>query len=1086
MVMIRNILIFTFLWKTLFLTAQSTLTHFDYLTISEGLPHNTVFCSLQDKNGFMWFGTQDGLARYDGYECRIFKQNDSDASGFKGKSIHSLLEDKKGNLWVGTQTHGINFRDVKTGEFKNLGNEVAFKSISKNWINSIMEDEKGLIWIGSAGAGILVYDPQTNKSILYNSNNSHLHDNFIVKILQDENGRVWIATNGLGIYYFDEKTQDFISIHSISNEQLAMSYEPPKIREGSKLKAQGSRLNDDTDFESFRKTLYSDKKGHLWIGTEGSGLYKIDLSTLSITRFTIQNGLSSNNIMGIAENASGELLLATDGGGLNILNLKTNHFSNIMYDQTKDLINTNALLNILIDVDDNIWLGTYNGGVNIYKAHKTWFETLTRTGLKTGELTHRSVLSICKTSTGDIFVGTDGGGLNQYNKRNKTFTFIPNNPIGFGNVVKTIFEDRQKRLWLGYFNDGLSRFYPQTKKFEYYKRSAYMPLGLSGNNVWSIEESANGKLEIGILGGGVSFVNSESTVLSHQLSYVSSQSLKEGSHEKADSSKLIADVLSSNDVIHLFEDKNQQLWIGTATQGLNLLDSSKKHITQFLHQNNNIQSISADDIRCIFQDSKGRLWIGTESGGLNLWLGNGKFQHFTTQNGLISNAVMAILEDKDGFLWISTFNGLSRLQFSYPPSAIGNQSLKLGTNEKADSRKLIADSPKLLFILNFDFHRNAHAINNQFNQGSALADEDGTLYFGGINGFTIVEPHSIPAFDKKPRIAFTDFKIFNTSISPLQFINGHKILNSAIEQTSEISIPYKENVFSLEFSALDFTDPYKNKFQNQLVGFDPQWISSPRGQRSVTYTNLDPGTYWFKVKGSNSYGTWSDEKAIKIIITPPFWKTWLFKLFILAIIVITSWLGLKIILKRREMALKQKILESESSLLAVTNEKLSSDQIVLNLQNEKLANEIKSKNAELMAKAAQMANKNESLLNIKEQIEEITSSAENDREKRLKKLKSTLNIEIESEKSWEQFILYFDEVNQNFTTVLLKKHPQLTQNDLRMCALTRLNMSNKEMANLLGITVTGVEKSRYRLKKRLELKQEDNLDDYLRKLVDSC
>ncbi len=1006
----KNIIAFILLWVTQINWAQSVLSHFEYLTISEGLPHNTVYCSLQDKNGFIWFGTQDGLARYDGYECRTFRQSEEDTVGFLGKSIHSILEDKKGNLWIGTQTNGINFRDINTGKFKNLGNNDAFKSISKNWINAIVEDDKGLIWVGSAGGGILIYDPKSQKSKLYNSNNSDLKSNYILKIIQDGNGKIWVATSGTGIYYFDDKKQDFTLFHSIKY--------------------------GDTDFNSFRKTFFSDKKGNLWVGTEGSGLYKIDLKTLSILRYTIKNGLSSNNVTGIAANDSEGLLITTDGGGLNILNLKTNQFSHILYDETKSLINTNALLNILVDSGQNLWLGTYNGGVNVYKPHRSWFETLTRTGKKSGELSQRSVLSVCKTTTNQILVGTDGGGLNLYDKKNKTFTLIPNNPVGFGNVVKTIFEDSKKRVWLGYFNEGMSQLEMPSMKAHRVK--------IQGNNVWSIAESENGDLNIGILGGGVSVICAET---GHALAMPR---------------------LSSDDIITQFEDKSHQLWIGTATQGLNLWDRKRENCTQFVHQNNNQNSISANDVRCIFQDSKSRTWIGTESGGLNLWLGNGKFQHFTTNEGLISNSIMSILEDKQGFLWISTFNGLCRIMVD---------SLSISQKNRGKEEGLSS-------IINFDFRRNLHSINNQFNQASAMTDENGTLYFGGINGLTIVEPDLIHVYEKKPQIAFTDFKIFNKSISNWKSLEEDNYLKKPLEETSDITLSYKDNVFSLEFTSLDFTNPFENKFQYKLEGFDKQWISSSSDQRLVTYTNLDPKTYFFKVKGSNNYGIWSDEKILKITITPPFWKTWWFNLLVLLFTFLLGRITFKFVLKRRELALKQKILQSESSLLALKNEKLSSDQIVLNLQNEKLANEIKSKNTELMSKAAQMAYKNESLLQLKEQISDITSATVDVETLHalslLKKLKSTLNTEIESEKSWEQFSIYFDEVNQNFTAELLKKHPQLTQNDLRMCALTRLNMSNKEMAALLGITVTGVEKSRYRLKKRLELKPEDNLDDFLR------
>ncbi|MEP7127409.1 MAG: two-component regulator propeller domain-containing protein [Chitinophagales bacterium] len=990
------------------LFAQSENLHFEYITISEGLPHNTVFCIIQDRNGLMWFGTQDGLVRYDGYECHVFKYQESDTTGFQGKSIHCLLEDKAGNLWVGTQGNGINFRDSKTGTFKNLKREPALKTISESWINTLCEDKAGRIWIGTINKGLLIYDPGTHTSSHFDNQNCHLTDNAVSKIIEDRNGTIWVATSGTGIYYYDEKSKDFQKIHS--------------------------SINGDTDFDSFRKTLFTDSKGNLWIGTEGSGLYQLKLDTKQLHRFTLQDGLASNNIMGIAENKNGVLLLATDGGGLNIYHPEKQTFSVYKYNQDQKSLNTNALFNVCIDRDENAWVGTYNGGVNVLKVHKTWFETLVHSGNKPGELSHRSVLSLCKTADGSIFVGTDGGGLDIFDKVTSTFSIIQNDPAGYGNVVKTIFEDSQKRLWLGYFNDGLSFFDRRNGTFIHYRSVAHDSMSLSGNNVWSIAEGEKGLLWIGIIGGGVNLFDP------------ASGHFKRFSHQPDDPFSI-----ASDDVMTVFVDKLKQVWIGTASGGLDLFEKSTGHFTHFKQEHGNAKSISANDIRCIFQDTKDRIWIGTESGGLNLWLGKNEFQHFTTENGLISNAIMGIAEDSSGYLWLSTFKGIIRFD------------------------------PETKKFLNFDFHHNPYTTSNQFNQGATLSDGEGTLYFGGINGLTFIRPEKVRIYETKPAIVFTDFRIFNKSVPVGMLPEGRTILNLSLQEASEIHLSYYDNAFSFEFAVLDYTDPFKSDYAYKMDGFDNGWRNTKADQRLVTYTNLDPGTYTFTVKGTNSIGIWSDERSMKVIIAPPFWETWWFKLLVLLFLAAVIWLALRIYTTRREMALKQKVLESERSILTLTNENLTSEQTILHLQNEKLEVEIKSKSAELMSNAVQAAHKNEILIGVKEQLEEINSAADKEKAGRLiRSLKSTLSTEIEGEKSWEQFTTYFDQVNQNFITELLKKHPSLTQNDLRMCALTRLNMSNKEMAALLNISVQGVEKSRYRLKKHLGLTAEDDLSAYLR------
>jgi len=455
-------------------------------------------------------------------------------------------------------------------------------------------------------------------------------------------------------------------------------------------------------------------------------------------------------------------------------------------------------------------------------------------------------------------------------------------------------------------------------------------------------------------------------------------------------------------------------------------------------------------VRCIFQDSKGRLWIGTESGGLNLWLGNGKFEHFTIQNGLISNAVMNIVEDKNGYLWISTFKGVSRISIE--------------TKQ----------------CLNFDFTKNSYFNANQFNQATGIKDIDGDVFFGGINGLTLIKPNEVKFLSTKPNVVFTDFKIFNQSVSTGKQSDGRTILEKSLEEEKEIHLSYYDNVFSFEFATLDFTDPLKSQYAYRMDGFDRNWRIANSEQRLITYTNLGPATYTFRVRGTNNNGVWSSEKTIKIVIEPPFWKTWWFRFLMVCLIIVLAWLILRIYTARREMALKQKVLENDRSILTLRNENLLAEKTILSLQKEKLANEIESKNSELVSKAMQMAHKKEILVSLQEQVDTIKNASDFEKGKLLSVLKSTLSTEIEGESSWIQFIFYFDQVNQNFTSELLRKHPSLTQNDLRMCALTRLNMSNKEKAVLLNITLTGVEKSRYRLKKRLGLNTEDDLIEYLR------
>lgn len=1026
------------------LNAQSNY-YFESITINNGLPHSTVYRVIQDKKGFMWYGTQRGLMRYDGYTCRLFGQTQAGSVGFLNKSVHALLEDKNGHLWVGTHSGDLSMRDAKTGHFHYLTNEKPFKMLVGRRIQSIFEDISGKIWIGTLDDGLLVYDPKTKTSQHFNNTNGHLSNNAVFAFAQDKSGRIWVATAGEGINYFDTSTNSFKQIYA-----------------------------DIPNLNGYQKTLLLDEKGHLWIGSDGTGLYMMDVMNNHFRHFDTQTnggkGLNTNAVMSLALTKDNRLLIATDGGGLNVFDPETMTFRAYKSDNTKSgSLNTNALYDVCIDNNDNVWLATFNGGVNVHKAHQIRFDYFSHTGNRANELSNRSVLGLCQSADGNIWIGTDGGGLNVFDRKNNRFSSIKNMNNVPNNVVKTIFEDKKKRLWLGYFNGGLAMYDRQNGSFRHYLSNPNDPLSISHNSVWSITPDPSGKLWIGTTGKGVNLFDPET---GHFQRFI---------HNDNDPTSL-----SHDGIMVVYADKKDNIWVGTEHSGLNLYNREKNNFTRF--QNNqkgplpnesgSAISINSDYIRAIFEDSRGRLWIGTEGGGLNQWLGDGKFKHYTTHNGLISNAIMSISEDRDGRLWLSSFEGISRF------------------DTERDS------------FQNFKFNKTLDGMSNQFNQSAVLRTFNGEMLFGGINGLNIIHPETIVPNNAKPRLVLTDFKVFDVSVANGKLSDERVIFDGDISDVRDIELSYRDNAFSIEFAALDFTEPSRQQYAFKMDGFDKDWRFGNAEQRLVTYTNLDAGTYTFRVRGTNSSGEWSDNEAtVKIVITPPFWKTIWFRLLMLLLAMGLAALAFRIYLQRRETLLRQRVLESEQEILSLKNQQLESEQdilslknqqleseqdilslknqqleseqAILHLQNDKLATEVETKNNELMSKAVQMAHKNELLSGIKDNLESIKTATEAERLKSLRSLTRTLETEIENKESWEQFLLYFDQVNRNFITELQAKHPNLTQNDLRMCALTRLNMSNREIATLLNISIQGVEKSRYRLKKRLDLTVDDDLSQYL-------
>ena len=954
----------------------------DHLTISDGLPHNTVFCALQDSDGYIWVGTQNGLAKYDGYtfEIHVSKAKSVDSQGFRGNKISSIYEDKAGNLWVGTEREGLNVRKIGKDYFENVQKESPFSEIEGYEITSISEDDKANILIGTLGGGVLQYNLESNQSQHFTKENSGLSDDRVFDVKMDNFGRIWVATAGPGLNYLQEDCTFTLS-HDLMPNRDNMS--------------------------GYRKKILVDGD-NIWLTVEGGGLYRIDAQTLDYRRFSADsavNNLSSNAVLDVLRGDDGLIYIALDGDGMNIYDEENDKMTVYNRGGGRNTLNSKALVCFLKDRGGDIWIGTYNGGLNIIKHQKIWFEFLRPNLSGETDAEYSSVLSIYQTRDSTIWVGTDGGGLNKLIPKNGTYLFenLKNEPNNLnslsGNVVKTIFEDSRNRLLLGVFRGGLDIYDPKEKTFQHHK--------IGDNVIWSIAEK-DGKYWLGTLDKDIVIFDPDT---GEQITLPSNENTPNS--------------LPQKDIMVVFKDKQNRLWVGTQQEGLKLWNDKEKHFTRFQYSSQDAFSINDNEIRAIFQDSKDRLWIGTQGGGLNQWLGENRFSAITKADGLIANSVMGITEDKEGMLWVTTFLGISRL------------------------------NPETKEITNFNFHTKENS--NQFNQMAALCSADGKLFFGGINGLNAIKAQNAKKKDEKKqaKVIFTDLKVFNESISVGKWKNGYTILSQPIEKSQDIHLNYTDNSFSIDFAAIDFTNPEENEFSYKMEGFDADWQTLNPGEHRVHYTNLDPGQFIFKVKHKEEIA------QIKVFIKPPFWQTWWFRLLSFVLILSAILKAIVFYTKRRDEAHKQQMLKAQSE--------------ILQLRNENLKTEVNAKNSKLMFSSAQMAHKNEILTNIKTELKTVEKEANIS----LRKLLNSIDIELMSEDYWKEFNNYVNQVDKNYSKKLMEKHPKLTQNDLRMCTLLRINMSTKEIASLLNISTRGVEQGRYRLKKRLELNNEDDLIKYI-------
>ena len=800
---------------------------FEHITTDQGLSQSGISSILQDSQGFMWFGTQDGLNKYDGYNFTVYKHDELDSHSLSDNWINSIYEDKLGTIWVGTDNGGLNKVERQTKQFTHYQHDPDNpNSLGANRVLSIYEDKSHTLWIGTDSGGLNKFERQTQQFTHYTHNTddpNSLGNNTVLSIFEDKLGVFWIGTNGGGLNKFDRETGQFIHY----------THDP----------ADSNSLSDDSVL-----SIYEDQSGSLWIGTNGGGLNKFDRETGQFTHYTHDpddlNSLNHTTVSSIAEDRFGNLWLATTswygnsyGKGLDKFTPKTGQFTHYIHEPTNpNSLSDNLVISEYRDNSEILWIGTSVGGINKFEQKDNKFRHYKNDPANPNSLSDNHVMSIAEDQFGIIWISPDNGGLNKFDRKTGKFTHYthePNNQnsLSSDNVWAT-YEDRNGTIWIGTFGSGIDKIDRKTGQFTHYTHDPSNPNSLSDNTVTSIYEDHFGNLWIGTLSGGLNKFDGETGKFTHYTS---------------DSNN--SNSLSDNNAFLIYEDQSGTLWIAT-WGGLNKFNRETGNFTQYQHHANNPNSLSYDRILSINEYPAGTLWIGTYGGGLDKFdTATETFTHYTEKDGLPNNSVVGILADDEGNLWLSTGKGLSKF------------------------------NPQTETFRNYDVSDGLQG--NEFDGVKAyLKSKTGEMFFGGLNGFNAFYPEQVKDNPHIPPIVITDFKKFNESVK----------LDTAISETKEIKLPYKDKFFGFEFAALDYTNPKKNQYAYKLEGFDKDWIYAGT-RRYATYTNLDGGTYTFRVKGSNHDGVWNEEgTSIKIIITPPPWKTWwAYTLYV--VVLVTAVLG---------------------------------------------------------------------------------------------------------------------------------------------------------------------------------------------------
>jgi len=789
---------------------------FRNISLEEGLSQSVISCILQDSKGFMWFGTQDGLNKYDGYSFKVYRPDPENPKSISNNTINALHEDHQGALWIGTNGGGLNKFDRETEQFVHYQRKPNDPTnLSSNFVSAIHEDRSQVLWIGTDN-GLNRFHPETGTFTCYrqiDGDTSSLSSSAVSVIYEDRSGVLWIGTAGGGFNQFDPETGIFTRLQTES---------------GNPALSTGLSSNFITD-------ICEDHSGELWIGTvNGLNRYDRETGRYIVYRFDPGNphSLSSNNVSKIYEDHAGVLWICTTGGGINTFNRRTEGFVRYIPDPDNPAsLSSVSIISIYEGRSGILWFGTGDSGIDYFDREIEKFRSYRVDPDNPNSLSYNIVYSFFEDRFGVLWIATNGGGLNKFDRKNAQFTHFradPGNPNGLSSdSIFPLYEDSTGVLWIGTNGAGLDKFDRKTGIFKNYSTRPNDPYSLSSNVVRVIYEDSRGILWIGTLGGGI---NTFDRKTEHFHTY---RNIPEDPTS-----------LSDNQVRCIYEDRDGVLWIGTGNGGLNKFDQETEQFTHYRRNLNEPQSLSSDFILCIYQDLSGHFWIGTYGGGLN------KFdprkgictRHYREKDGLPNDVVYGILPDEQGCLWLSTNKGLSKFD------------------------------PRSETFKNYTYRDGLQS--NEFNGGAYYKSKSGEMFFGGVNGFNAFYPHEVKDNENIPPIVITDFQIFNKPVA----IGCDSPLKKHITETEEIKLPYKDNVFSFKFVALDYTIPEKNQYKYMMEGFDKEWIFTDAARRFASYTNMDPGEYTFQVKGSNNDGVWNEQgTSIKIIITPPFWQTWWFR-----------------------------------------------------------------------------------------------------------------------------------------------------------------------------------------------------------------
>jgi len=810
------------------LSAQEPNYQSDIITQDNGLSNSSVSCIIRDKTGFLWFGTWNGLNRYDGYELTVFRFDSNDSTTLSNSKINALFEDDEGLIWIGTDD-GLNCFDQQTGKFRRYYCQNRNNLTHNNdQIYGITKDSHGLLWIGTLEDGLCSFNRLTGKFNHYPNLFSHESNNVFCVLADNLNPDIlWLGTAD-GLFLYEKPTGSFV-----------------KIKAGTE------------DAPISVQTMLQDTLGNLYMGTWGNGLLKYERKTDKLFFcFAGEKDVSTfrNSIIrAIIPDDKGNLVMSVSDHGLILFNPITGRITDWASSEVNNDLKDKVVMSVCADHSGIFWIGTYFDGIVKLVPLINSFKHYGSNGSLPSVRNRGGVTAILEDAYGYLWLGTRFGGLYRVDRKTKQYRVYKQqsdviNGLSSNNILSLIElkEGNRQIIWIGTDGGGLNRFEPETGKFTVFIRKKGTPDSPSSNSISSIVSYDQDHLLIGTrgrnLGEGLDIFNLKTRKFVN-LKYNSANNVS----------------LGSNNVLILYKDKSGTIWVGTRNGGLNKLivknidAEDPRDIGYFVRYVNNPSdpgSLNNNTVYAIHEDSRNNLWIGTNNGGLNKF--DRQQETFTTYSQhqyFKNNIIYGILGDNNQNLWLSTNRGVI--------------AFNLISNE----------------VHSFDKYNGLQE--NGFVYGSSFKSASGELFFGGIQGCNSFHPDSIKINHKVPEIVITSLNFGGEKgLTDVSALTGRSAIAS-----KHLKIPYYLNDFSVTFSALDYHMPAKNRYKYKLNGYDQDWIETDASRRYVNYTNLSPGKYTFTVIGSNSDDIWNYKgTSVEIVIKPPFWGTTFFRILVILII----------------------------------------------------------------------------------------------------------------------------------------------------------------------------------------------------------